>query len=39
LRIPESRNIKAAVPTSDPDFIDFIKKCLDFNPKSRFSAS
>ncbi len=38
LRIPESRSIEKAVPVNDPDFTQFILRCLDFNPQTRFSA-
>jgi serine/threonine protein kinase len=38
LSIPESRSIEKTVPVSDPDFINFILRCLDLNPKTRFSA-
>lgn len=38
LRIPESRLIEHAVPSDDTDFLDFIMKCLELNPKDRFTA-
>ena len=39
LRIPNSRSLKDAVPCEDPEFLDFIKKCLEIDPEVRFSAS
>jgi dual specificity tyrosine-phosphorylation-regulated kinase 2/3/4 len=39
LRIPQSRILKEAVPCEDQDFLDFIQKCLEIDPETRFSAS
>ncbi len=38
LRIPESRPLHLAVPTEDLTMLDFISKCLRFDPKERFTA-
>ena len=39
LRIPRSRSLKEAVPCEDNEFLDFISKCLEIDPETRFSAS
>jgi len=39
LRIPNTRTLKEAVPCDDDEFIDFIMKCLEIDPETRFSAS
>jgi dual specificity tyrosine-phosphorylation-regulated kinase 2/3/4 len=39
LRIPDSRPIQIAVPSNDLNFLDFICRCLELDPESRFSAS
>ena len=39
LRIPNTRTLKEAVPCDDEEFIDFIQKCLEIDPETRFSAS
>lgn len=39
LRIPSSRSLKEAVPCEDAQFLDFISKCLEIDPETRFSAS
>lgn len=38
LRIPESRPLHSAVPTEDFTMLDFISKCLRFDPTERFTA-
>jgi serine/threonine protein kinase len=38
MRIPENRTIETAVPANDPVFIEFILKCLEFDPTKRFPA-
>lgn len=38
LRIPDSRPIHQAVPTKDFDLLDFLSKCLKFDPTERFTA-
>ena len=39
IRIPSSRSLKEAVPCEDSEFLDFLRKCLEIDPESRFSAS
>ena len=39
LRIPSSRIMREAVPCEDLEFLDFISKCLEVDPESRFTAS
>ena len=39
LRIPSSRLMREAVPCEDLEFLDFISKCLEVDPESRFTAS
>ena len=39
LRIPSSRLIKEAVPCEDEEFLEFVSKCLEIDPETRFSAS
>lgn len=39
LRIPNSRSLRDAVPCEDNDFLDFVRKCLEIDPETRFSAS
>lgn len=39
LRIPSSRMMKEAVPCEDEEFLQFISKCLEIDPETRFSAS
>lgn len=39
LRIPSSRPLRDAVPCEDNEFLDFVKKCLEIDPETRFSAS
>lgn len=34
-RTPGSRDLSQAVKTSDEKFLDFIKRCLDWNPETR----
>lgn len=38
LRIPDSRSITQAVPSKDLIFLDFITRCLELDPETRFSA-
>ena len=38
LRIPDSRPLREAVPTDDVQMLDFIEKCLKFDPAERFTA-
>lgn len=38
LRTPEARPLWNAVPTKDPQMLDFIDKCLELDPNLRFSA-
>ena len=39
LRIPESRPLEEAIPSTDKLFLDFVSKCLEFDPNERFLAS
>ncbi|XP_067937121.1 dual specificity tyrosine-phosphorylation-regulated kinase 4-like [Watersipora subatra] len=34
-RVPGSKDLSQAVKTSDEKFLDFIKRCLDWNPETR----
>mmetsp|Transcript_394 Transcript_394/g.356 ORF Transcript_394/g.356 Transcript_394/m.356 type:complete len:115 (-) Transcript_394:490-834(-) len=38
LRIPSTRTLKEAIPCEDSDFLDFLQKCLEIDPETRFSA-
>jgi len=39
LRIPSSRTLKEAIPSEEKEFLDFVGKCLEIDPETRFSAS
>jgi len=39
LRIPSSRTLREAIPSEETEFLDFVKKCLDIDPETRFTAS
>lgn len=39
LRIPESKSIYEAVPCPDRQFLDFLVRCLEFDPEKRMSAT
>ena len=39
LRIPSSRRLKDSVQCEDDEFLDFVRKCLEIDPETRFSAS
>jgi dual specificity tyrosine-phosphorylation-regulated kinase 2/3/4 len=38
LRIPENRPLEVAVPSEDKQFLDFISKCLELDPRNRLTA-
>eukprot|EP00352_Strombidinopsis_acuminata_P004196 CAMPEP_0176396880 /NCGR_PEP_ID=MMETSP0126-20121128/44641_1 /TAXON_ID=141414 ORGANISM="Strombidinopsis acuminatum, Strain SPMC142" /NCGR_SAMPLE_ID=MMETSP0126 /ASSEMBLY_ACC=CAM_ASM_000229 /LENGTH=131 /DNA_ID=CAMNT_0017770781 /DNA_START=857 /DNA_END=1252 /DNA_ORIENTATION=- len=39
LRIPESKSIYEAVPCPDRLFLDFLVRCLEFDPEKRMSTT
>jgi len=39
LRIPSSREINFAIPSSDMLYLDFVQKCLEIDPENRFGAT
>mmetsp|Transcript_24345 Transcript_24345/g.43271 ORF Transcript_24345/g.43271 Transcript_24345/m.43271 type:complete len:542 (+) Transcript_24345:2-1627(+) len=37
-RVPNSRSLKDILKTTDQNFIDFVEKCLEWNPTKRLTA-
>lgn len=37
LRKPRGKTLKLVMGEEDPDFLDFVEKCLDWNPETRLS--
>mmetsp|Transcript_3258 Transcript_3258/g.2812 ORF Transcript_3258/g.2812 Transcript_3258/m.2812 type:complete len:94 (-) Transcript_3258:1570-1851(-) len=39
VRVPNTIALEEAVKSSDPEFLDLIKKCLIFDPEKRYSPN
>jgi len=37
-RIPGSKTLKDVLKTDDEEFLDFLARCLDWNPETRMTA-